>query len=120
MILWELVVCEVPYSELKDCVSIAKYILSGKRPFIPSEMCSVAWTELIHKCWSHEASDRPNAKYIVDVLESIVDSIKLEPSTSNMPNRLGKGSSLTSRYGSESSMSSNNSHRVCKSLRQAV
>nr|CCA14253.1 protein kinase putative [Albugo laibachii Nc14] len=69
IILWELMTGELPFAELKSNKEIARVVLSGERPPVPSK-CSIEWQELITRCWSARASRRPTAADIVSTLEN--------------------------------------------------
>jgi len=87
VLLWELWYCRRPYSTEELYYKNRKELLRqiadiGKRPELPSisENSSHANLEkrlqsLMHKCWQHDATLRPDFKFICIALKDIVESL---------------------------------------------
>ena len=66
MILYEIFVHEIPYSDIDDDIAVDSSIRDGKRPMIPPELPSHI-QELMQSCWEHQPHDRPTFEEILQV-----------------------------------------------------
>ena len=91
MVMYELcnTKCRFPWdeeitSERRSLESIKQYVINGKRSALPAAQehgMPERFTELMKKCWSQDAQDRPQISYIVKELEEMlkVQSCQLVP-----------------------------------------
>lgn len=74
VVLWEICARKTPYNELSTPMAIIKHVtIEKKRPnmtVIPPD-CPPQLIELMTKCWSHEASERPSFTEVISRLSSI-------------------------------------------------
>ena len=66
MILYEIFVHEIPYSDIDDDIAVASSVRDGKRPMIPPELPPYI-QELMQSCWEHQPHDRPTFEEILQV-----------------------------------------------------
>jgi hypothetical protein len=79
LVLWEIIVGIVPFSEVKRQDDIREKVLKGIRPEIPYiftdeppyDYLFLPYVELIKKCWNPEPLLRPNINHILEKLESL-------------------------------------------------
>jgi len=68
LILWELCTEQVLYEELDDLREVREFVLSGKRPHIPSYILGT-YAGLMKDCWSQSPLHRPGFDEIVSRLQ---------------------------------------------------
>ena len=66
MVLYEIFVHKVPFSDLDQAVDVLTSIHDGKRPSIPLEL-PLYIRELMQSCWKHNPYDRPSFEEIIQV-----------------------------------------------------
>lgn len=76
LVLWELLVGTVPFSDVKRQDDIRERVLDGLRPDIPPcflnppyEEFFITFTDLMKRCWSPEPLLRPTIHHVLDKLE---------------------------------------------------
>lgn len=72
LVLWEILVGSVPYSDIKWQDKIREYVVGGGRPCVP--VCVAQgrfeqYVDLMQRAWSHEPSERPTAVELLSELE---------------------------------------------------
>ena len=82
MVMYELcnTKCRFPWDEeitsgRRSLESIKQYVINGKRPALPAAQehgMPERFTQLMKKCWSQDAEDRPQISYIVKELEEML------------------------------------------------
>ncbi|CAN5957775.1 unnamed protein product [Sphagnum jensenii] len=65
----EILTGEVPFSHMKKC-DIPLAVINGERPHLPSDIDSQL-AALIHHCWHHEPSNRPEFVDICSTLQTL-------------------------------------------------
>jgi tRNA A-37 threonylcarbamoyl transferase component Bud32 len=70
MMLWALMAEREPWSEYTHAWEIANLVIAGKREEIPALWPS-AIVNLIRRCWAHNPRDRPEAKEICQILQTL-------------------------------------------------
>lgn len=78
MVLYEMVVLRVPFSELKP-QEIVKALMTAAHPtdnLLPKvpQWCEPVWAKLIQECWAVAPAARPNLQDLARKLEAIADS----------------------------------------------
>jgi serine/threonine protein kinase len=79
LVLWEIIVGIVPFSEVKRQDDIREKVLTGIRPEIPYiftdeppyDSLFLPYIDLIKKCWNPEPLLRPNINHILEKLENL-------------------------------------------------
>lgn len=59
IVLWELLTCKVPYSEMTPLQAAVGVVQKGLRPPIPSNIPPML-AELMQQCWQRKPDDRPS------------------------------------------------------------
>jgi len=72
LILWALWVQKEPFTEFEHPWEIARHVLEGHRPIIPSD-CPDAFRDLMAQCWATDPAIRPSAEQLVTMLETLHD-----------------------------------------------
>ena len=72
LVLWEILVGSVPYSDIKWQDKIREYVVGGGRPCVP--VCVAQghferYVDLMQRAWSHDPSERPTAVELLSELE---------------------------------------------------
>eukprot|EP00658_Telonema_sp_P-2_P076448 TRINITY_DN6691_c0_g1_i2.p1 TRINITY_DN6691_c0_g1~~TRINITY_DN6691_c0_g1_i2.p1 ORF type:complete len:581 (-),score=76.30 TRINITY_DN6691_c0_g1_i2:314-2056(-) len=81
IVLWEIAMRRLPYSQVKYNLQVEKDVVDGKRPTSypgcspPGKLYwhpfGTPWTILMEECWSQNPSDRPSMEAVVERLERI-------------------------------------------------
>ncbi|OHS92886.1 hypothetical protein TRFO_12271 [Tritrichomonas foetus] len=68
MVLYEMLMGQIPFAELSTAIQIQQAVISGTRPTIPSTMPRPL-VELIKSCWSSNPIDRPTFEEILQMFK---------------------------------------------------
>ncbi|XP_027904581.1 serine/threonine-protein kinase STY46-like isoform X1 [Vigna unguiculata] len=74
IVLWELLTGKLPYEHLSPLQAAVGVIQKGLRPKIPSNTHSQL-VELLHWCWHHDSSLRPNFSEILEFLLRVTKTV---------------------------------------------
>jgi serine/threonine protein kinase len=74
MILWQLTSGKIPFVGMKRAEFERDVVRGGYRPPIRKDL-PAELVDLIERCWSYEASNRPSSGQVVEVLEKIRDDL---------------------------------------------
>ncbi|BAT77645.1 hypothetical protein VIGAN_02023500 [Vigna angularis var. angularis] len=74
IVLWELLTGKLPYEHLSPLQAAVGVIQKGLRPKIPSHSHSKL-VELLHWCWHHDSSLRPNFSEILEFLLRVTKTV---------------------------------------------
>ncbi|WVZ19986.1 hypothetical protein V8G54_007308 [Vigna mungo] len=74
IVLWELLTGKLPYEHLSPLQAAVGVIQKGLRPKIPSHTHSKL-VELLHWCWHHDSSLRPNFSEILEFLLRVTKTV---------------------------------------------
>lgn len=74
LVLWEILVGRVPYSDIKWQDKIREYVVAGGRPCVP--VCVAQgrfeqYVDLMRRAWSHDPAERPTAVELLSELETM-------------------------------------------------
>ncbi|KYQ92337.1 putative transmembrane protein [Tieghemostelium lacteum] len=83
---YEIIIEEVPFSEIKNMWDIPRFVISGKRPTKGLENVDPSIVKIINECWAQEATDRPSFKDIIPRLEQILDNLLKSNNNNNNNN----------------------------------
>ncbi|KAJ1412260.1 hypothetical protein B484DRAFT_455402, partial [Ochromonadaceae sp. CCMP2298] len=81
LVLWEILVGRVPYSDIPRQDDVRRYVGSGQRPLIPSCFTSAdcecaaqfrSYVDLIVRGWAQDAASRPTAAMVLAELEELL------------------------------------------------
>ena len=70
IVLWELLTCKVPYSEMTPLQAAVGVVQKGLRPPMPPNV-PPALAELMQECWQRKPEDRPSFEEAKSRMEEI-------------------------------------------------
>ena len=79
VVLWELLTCRVPYSEMTPLQAAVGVVQKGLRPGIPSNT-PPALGQLMEACWAQDATHRPSFKDLAPRLQLMLEAAREEES----------------------------------------
>jgi len=85
---YELIIEEVPFSEIENMWDIPRFVISGKRPTKGLMNVDSEIVEIINQCWSQDAKQRPEFKDLIPRLERILERIFNDPAANTPSSRI--------------------------------
>ncbi|KPJ67184.1 MAG: hypothetical protein AMJ43_05900 [Coxiella sp. DG_40] len=76
IILSELINRKAPYSEVENLFHVIPQVLDGKRPAIDKESTPGGFVTLMERCWAHRATERPEIKQVVEILDEMEGEVQ--------------------------------------------
>lgn len=71
MVMYEILVQQIPFENVADRLLIRQMYQKGSRPTIPLES-NCKWANLVQECWRQDKIKRPNADYVYHKLGSML------------------------------------------------
>lgn len=87
VVIWELLTCKVPYSDMTPLQAAVGVVQKGLRPGIPPN-CPGPLAEVLEACWAQLPASRPSFRDLTPRLQQLLDWAREEdrkPATPAMP-----------------------------------